>query len=188
MAPNTLRFEVDGIASTHGKDHLHGLPVDPDIADPVEPPTLGPPTHHVPHLPPGVLLAIFVGGILGGLARYGIGRAWPPHTNGFPWDIFTINIVGAFALAVLLVLVMELRPHTPYVRPALGTGFIGAFTTFSSLATATDQLLAHGHPGLAIAYAGGSLFGGVAAAGFGLFAARSLTALRHRVPTVVASR
>jgi CrcB protein len=188
VAPDFSAQRWNGIASTHGKDHLHGLPVDPDIADPVAPPTLGPPTHNVPHLPPGVLLAIFVGGVLGGLARYGIGRAWPPRANGFPWDIFAINIVGAFALAVLLVLVMELRPHTPYVRPALGTGFIGAFTTFSSLATATDQLLAHGHPGLAVGYAAGSLFGGIAAAGFGLFAARSLTALRHRVPTAVASR
>ena len=182
MAPNFSAEGWEGIA-TDGKDHLHGLPVDPDIADPVEPPSAGLAAHQVPHLPPGVLVAIFVGGVLGGLTRYGIGRAWPPRSGGFPWDIFAINIFGAFALAVLLVLVMEVLPQTHYVRPALGTGFLGAFTTFSSLAVASDQLLAHGHPALAIGYIAGSLFGGLAAAATGLFVARGLSAARHRVPT-----
>jgi len=138
-------------------------------------------------LRPRVLLAIFVGGVFGGLTRYGIGRAWPPRVDGFPWDIFAINIFGAFALAVLLVLVMEVLPQVRYLRPALGTGFLGAFTTFSSLATAADHLFAHGHPGLAMAYIAGSLFGGVAAAAFGLFAARNLIALRHRASTAEGS-
>ena len=62
-------------------------------------------------------------------------------------------------------------------RPALGTGFIGAFTTFSSLATATDHLLAHGHPMLAIAYMVGSLFGGLVAALLGLAGGRATLAL-----------
>jgi CrcB protein len=86
-------------------------------------------------------------------------------------------------LAVLLVLVMEVLPQTQYVRPALGTGFLGAFTTFSSVAVASDQLLAHGHPGLAIVYITGSLFGGVAAAVSGLVVARSLSAKLRRAPT-----
>ena len=163
------------------------MPVDPDIADPVEPPTLGPPTPRPPRFPLGVLVAIFVGGTFGGLTRYGIGRAWPPRVDGFPWDVFAINIFGAFALAVLLVLVMEVLPQVRYLRPALGTGFLGAFTTFSSLATAADHLFAHGHPGLAMAYIAGSLFGGVAAAAFGLFAARNLIALRHRASTAEGS-
>jgi fluoride exporter len=186
MAPNFSAEGWEGIA-TDGKDHLHGLPVDPDIADPVEQPSVGPPTHQIPHLPPGVLVAIFVGGIVGGLTRYGIGRAWPPRSDGFPWDIFAINISGAFALAVLLVCVLEVLPQTHYVRPALGTGFLGAFTTFSSLAVASDQLLAHGHPGLAIGYVGGSLFGGMAAAALGLVVARGLSAKWHRAPSAAGS-
>jgi fluoride exporter len=164
------------------------LPVDPDIADPVEPPALGAQTPPPPRFPPGILVAIFVGGVFGGLTRYGIGRAWPPRVDGFPWDIFAINILGAFALAVLLVVVMEAVPQARYVRPALGTGFLGAFTTFSSLATAADHLFAHGHPGLAIAYVAGSLFGGLGAAAFGLLAARKLIARRHRAPTAEGSR
>ena len=150
------------------------FPIDPDID---EPPQRARPVPRWPRLSPGVVAAIFVGGVFGGLARYGIGRAAPPRADGFPWDIFVINLAGAFALAVLLVLVIEVLPPTKYVRPAFGTGFIGAFTTFSSLAVATDQLLAHGHATLAIGYVFASTFGGLVAALFGLACGRALGAV-----------
>jgi CrcB protein len=156
---------------------LRALPIDPDIDEPERPRRSA---SRWPRLAPGVLLAVFLGGVLGGGARYAIGVAAPPAADGFPWDIFAINLSGAFALSVLLVLVLEVLPPTRYVRPALGTGFIGAFTTFSSLATATDHLLAHGHPMLAIAYTLGSLFGGVLAASVGLACGRAISANRHR--------
>jgi fluoride exporter len=152
------------------------LPIDPDIDEPEDPSRLQP-TSRWPRLAPGVLIAVFAGGVLGGAARYGIGRALPPAADGFPWDIFVINLSGAFALAVLLVLVLEVFPPTRYVRPALGTGFIGAFTTFSSLAVASDHLFAHGHPALAIVYTFGSLFGGLAAAVLGLVCGRAIGAI-----------
>jgi CrcB protein len=150
---------------------VHDLPIDPDVE---------PENDYAsrwPRLAPGVLLVVFIGGVLGGLARYGIGRAAPPRSDGFPWDIFVINLSGAFALALLLVLLLEVFPPNRYARPAFGTGFIGAFTTFSSLATATDHLLAHGHPVVAIAYTFGSLFGGLAAALLGLACGRAISAL-----------
>ncbi len=153
---------------------MHDLPIDPDLEPDDDP------ASRWPRLAPGVLLAVFVGGVLGGLARYGIGRAAPPRTDGFPWDIFAINLSGAFALAVLLVLLLEVFPSSRYARPALGTGFIGAFTTFSSLATATDHLLAHGHPVLAMAYTFGSVFGGLAAALLGLACGRAISAISGR--------
>lgn len=159
-----------GGARHHGGGSFDDLPIDPDIEledDPASP---------WPRIELGVLSAVFAGGVLGGLARYGIGRAAPTRVDGFPWDIFAINLSGGFALAVLLVLLLEvLSPHR-YARPALGTGFIGAFTTFSSLATATDQLLAHGHPIVAIGYTFGSLFGGLAAALLGLACGRAIGA------------
>jgi CrcB protein len=146
------------------------LPIDPDVDSGVPPPGW-------PRFAPGVLVAVFIGGVLGGLARYGIGRAAPPGAAGFPWDIFAINLCGAFALAVLLVLVLEVLPATRYVRPAVGTGFIGAFTTFSSLVVASDHLFAHGHPALAIVYTFGSLFGGLVAAVLGLVCGRAIGAI-----------
>jgi CrcB protein len=174
---------VAGPVSDHQVGDLRDLPVDPDIEDPNAPPPRRT-TSRWPRVAPGVVLAVFIGGVLGGLARYGIGLAAPPAKNAFPWDIFVINLSGAFALALLLVLVLEVFPPSHYVRPALGTGFLGAFTTFSSLATATDQLAAHGHPGLAVSYAAGSLFGGLAAASFGLVFGRAIGASRHRVRDV----
>ncbi len=153
---------------------MHDLPIDPDLE----------PDNDLasrwPRLAPGVVLVVFVGGVLGGLARYGIGRAAPPRTDGFPWDIFAINLSGAFALAVLLALLLEMFPSSRYARPALGTGFIGAFTTFSSLATATDHLLAHSHPVLAMAYTFGSVFGGLAAALLGLVCGRAISTVSGR--------
>jgi CrcB protein len=166
---------------------LRALPIDPDVDDPESPPQRRP-TSPWPRLAPGVLLAVFLGGVLGGGARYGIGLAAPPAADGFPWDIFAINVSGAFALSVVVVLVVEVFPPTRYVRPALGTGFIGAFTTFSSLATAADHLLAHGHPMLAIVYTVGSLFGGLVAASFGLACGRAISAnRRHARPLKGAS-
>lgn len=130
------------------------------------------------HLP--VLAAIAAGGFVGGLARYAITRGWPARTGGFPWTIFLINTSGAFGLALLLVLVTEVWPPTRFIRPAIGTGFFGAFTTFSSVATSTDQLAAHGHRPLAVLYLGSSLFAGLAAASFGLVLGRAVATNRER--------
>jgi CrcB protein len=152
------------------------FPIDPDI----EPEPRPRRRSRWPRLQAGVVLAVFVGGFFGGLARYGIGEAFPAPTDRFPWPTFAINLSGAFALALLLVLVLEVLPPTRFVRPAIGTGFLGAYTTFSSLAVSTDQLLAHGHVGVAVAYPILSLFGGLACASFGLVVGRSLRANRHR--------
>ena len=67
-----------------------------------------------------------------------------------------------------------------YLRPLLGTGFCGAFTTFSSVVVTTDLLLAHGHAGTALAYLGASIGGGLAAALLGLVAGRALAAAAAR--------
>jgi CrcB protein len=155
------------------------LPIDPDVDEP-EDPSHPQPISRWPRLAPGVLVAVFVGGVLGGAARYGIGRAAPAPADGFPWDIFVINLSGAFALALLLVLVLEVFRPTRYIRPAVGTGFIGAFTTFSSLTATSDHLLAHQHPALAIVYIFGSLFGGLAAASVGLVCGRVIRAKHDR--------
>jgi CrcB protein len=142
------------------------LPIDPDI---------GPPA-----VSPRVVLAVFAGGIFGGVTRYEIGLAAAPHAGRFPWDIFAINVGGAFALALLIVLVADVLPPTTYVRPALGTGFLGAFTTFSSLAVAADELAAHHHAATASVYVVASAAAGLLAAGFGLWLGRFVTAATIR--------
>jgi CrcB protein len=114
-----------------------------------------------------VLLVIFVGGCAGGAARYGLTKAAPDSPYGFPWTIFAINTAGALLLAVIVVIAAELAPPR-HLRPLVGTGFCGAFTTFSSIVLASDELFAHGHAGVAIAYLVASIAAGLAAAWGGL--------------------
>lgn len=122
--------------------------------------------------------AVFLGGCLGGVARYGVTRAWPTPQHAFPWSTFVINAGGAFVLALLLVVVNEVLPPTTYVRPLLGTGFCGAWTTFSSITASTDQLAAHGHAATAMLYLIGSLAVGLVAALAGLVTGRTLARYR----------
>jgi CrcB protein len=131
-----------------------------------------------------VLLAVFVGGCVGGWARHAINTTWPTGSGRFPWATFFVNVAGAFVLAVVIVVAVELV-SSRYLRPVLGTGFCGAFTTFSAIVVTVDELLAHHHPGAAIAYLAASIGGGLAAAGLGLAGARVVVAMRHRAERTV---
>jgi CrcB protein len=131
----------------------------------------------------GSVAAVAAGGVAGGLVRYGVLLAWPTGPDSFPWPIFGVNTAGGFILALLLVLALEVLPPSTYLRPALGTGFCGALTTFSSVATATDQLAAHRHPGLAVGYLAASLAAGLLAAALGIATGRSVRNLRSGRPS-----
>jgi len=133
-----------------------------------------------PRIRSAIVAAVAVGGFVGGLARYLLGLAMPAPAGTFPWAIFTVNTVGAFVLALVLILVLEVLPPTTYVRPVLGTGFCGALTTFSSVATGVDQLVAHGRTATAIGYVVASLGAGLAAAVLGIFLGRSFAANREK--------
>jgi len=139
--------------------------VDPDL--PAESPRLP----HRRH--PGVLLAISVGGIAGTLARYGVGRALTVGAGGFPWATFTVNMTGAFALGVVLTLLLARWPADRYVRPFVAIGFIGAYTTFSTFMVDADVLAKDGHVGTALVYLVASLVGGLAAVGTGVVLTRT---------------
>jgi CrcB protein len=134
----------------------------------------------LPRIHPGTVLAVAIGGVFGGLLRYEIGVALPAATDAFPVATFLVNAAGAFVLALVLVLVLEVLPPTTYVRPLLGTGFCGALTTFSSVATGVDQLVARGHAGLAAGYVAASLAAGLTAAVLGIALGRSVAAARQK--------
>ena len=120
-----------------------------------------------------VLAAIFAGGCCGGAARYGLSAAWPSAGGDFPWTIFAINTSGAFVLAAVLVIAADVVPSR-YLRPLVGTGFCGAFTTFSSIVVTVDELAAHGHAGMAAGYLIASIAAGLAAAWLGLVLGRGI--------------
>ncbi len=130
--------------------------------------------------PAAFVAAVFVGGCVGGLARYELSRAWPSGPHGFPWTVLVINTSGALALAGLLALLADAPRSAGWLRPLLGTGFCGAWTTFSSIVASTDQLLADGRPGTGILYLASSIATGLAAAVLGLALGRRLAG--HRPP------
>jgi fluoride exporter len=117
--------------------------------------------------------AVSLGGALGALARWGIGLAWPAPHGSFPTATLVVNVVGCLLMGVLVVHVAEVREAHPLVRPFLGVGVLGGFTTFSTFAVDTQQLLSGGHLGIALGYLAATVLGSVGAAALGLTLARA---------------
>lgn len=126
---------------------------------------------------PPVVAAIALGGALGAGLRYELGRAFPGSADSLPWTTLAINIGGSFTLGLLLTFVLERWPPTRYVRPFAAIGFLGSFTTFSTLAVESDLLIKDGHVATAVVYVVVSLVGGVVAAYGGIVAGRAWPAL-----------
>ncbi|GAB2658304.1 fluoride efflux transporter CrcB [Saccharopolyspora gloriosae] len=104
-----------------------------------------------------VLLVIALGGGLGAVARYGILRWLPTAPGQFPWGTFAINVLGCLLIGVLMVLITEVWTAHPLVRPFLGVGVLGGFTTFSTYAVEFSELLRPGDVVVAAAYLAGTL-------------------------------
>lgn len=159
------------------------LPADKDAADPAttdaDAGTLGEARTHRPvHLHPGFVAVVVLGGILGALARYGLGTVLPAP-GGWPLPTLTINLAGAFLLGALLEALVRRGPDAGrrrVVRLLAGTGFMGAFTTYSTLALETNTLLGAGRSTDALLYVAATLVGGAAATVAGI----ALAAGNHR--------
>jgi fluoride exporter len=129
---------------------------------------------------PDVLAAVALGGALGASARYAIARALPTAAGDFPWATFWINISGSFVLGLFLVIVLERLRPTRYLRPVFATGFVGAYTTFSTFAVETDLLIKDSHLAVAATYVASTLIIGLLGAWLGISAARLLPGGRVR--------
>jgi CrcB protein len=126
--------------------HDRSLPFDPDV----EVDARG--TQPRDRFDARVLALVGLGGALGAPARYGVAQIVHVSAHGFPWATFWTNVSGAFALGVVLVVVTERFPATRYARPFLATGFLGAYTTFSTFAVEGDLLVRDGHAATAAVY------------------------------------
>jgi CrcB protein len=123
------------------------------------------------HLNYFALLAVMGGGVLGAAAREAVEQALPAARNGFPAATFVINLSGAFVLGALLEALVRAGDDSGWRRTARllgGTGFCGAFTTYSALAVETVQLARHGVWSTAVIYVAASLVGGLMAAVAGI--------------------
>lgn len=151
-------------------DHERPLPLDPDIET-------GESASGLPlaiHLNWRFIALVGLGGAGGTAARHLLGDAIGT-THGFPLGTFLINIVGAFALGILLQTLARSGSdagHRRRIRLFLGTGFLGGFTTYSALAVDADTLLRADQLGLALAYAVGTVAVGLVASVAGIAIAR----------------
>lgn len=116
--------------------------------------------------------AVAAGGALGAPTRYGLTLLIRTSPEGVPWATVVINLSGSFAIGLLVVLLGRRFPNDRYVRPFLVTGFLGAYTTFSTFAVETDLLVKNGHPLTALVYVALTIAGGMAAIAAGLGLAR----------------
>jgi fluoride exporter len=117
-------------------------------------------------------IGILVGGAVGALARAGVAEVLPADAGEWPWHTFIVNQVGALLLAWLATELAEVVVPTRFWRPLLGTGFCGAFTTFSAFQVETIEIARHDRPGVAALYAVVSMTVGMACAVAGTVYAR----------------
>jgi CrcB protein len=116
-------------------------------------------------------LYVGIGGLLGVLSRYGIGRL-TLHHHGLLWATVAINLVGSFLLGLLVAGGWFSRD----VREGIGVGFLGGFTTFSTFSVQIVMESDAGETGTAALYLIASVIGGIAAAAAGYVLGRRLGA------------
>lgn len=107
-----------------------------------------------------VYLFIGIAGALGAILRYIIGILFFPNTL-FPFATLTVNLAGSFLLAWLTTSFFKRIPISPMLAHAIGSGFIGSFTTFSMFSVETVAMINNGFIFLGIIYMFLSVTGGI---------------------------
>jgi CrcB protein len=118
-------------------------------------------------------LLVALGGMLGAVARYGLG-GWISNATegGFPYGTLAVNLIGSFVLGFFLTLAIDRFSWSPELRIFFTVGVLGAFTTFSTFSYETVELLREGVYAVAAINMGASLFGCLAATFAGIALAR----------------
>ncbi len=119
-----------------------------------------------------IVLALGCGGVVGALARYVMLLTLPITQGQFPWNTFIINVTGSAVLGFLLILLIEQFPKGRLARPFIGTGVIGAYTTFSTFEIDTLLLFRGHHLMTGVSYIIASLLSGLLAMWLGMSGAR----------------
>jgi CrcB protein len=114
------------------------------------------------------LLLVALGGALGAVARYLV-AGWVQGAAGslFPWSTVAVNGLGSFLLGFILQASLAGGIGTEY-RLLLAVGFLGAFTTFSTFAYESLELLRSGLAVAALLYVGVNLIGGLILVALGM--------------------
>lgn len=116
-----------------------------------------------------------IGGAVGAVSRYQLDLVVSQRIDSrFPWGIFLVNITGAFVVGLLFAMFESRTTVDPTLRVALTTGFLGAYTTFSTLMLDTARLSEAGELMGAAANLVGSMVVGMAAVALGMGLGRAL--------------
>ena len=98
------------------------------------------------------VLAIFIGGGLGSLSRYGISNLLKTYSMDFPIATISVNIIGSLILGFAITLFWNKAPMHDTLKLAITVGFCGGLTTFSTFSWETFDLIKHGDYLLAFFY------------------------------------
>ncbi len=110
---------------------------------------------------PGRVAAIYVGGVLGALARVGLAEAVQHGPGEWPWATFAANMAGALLLGFFLARLHD-HPEDSLTHPFLTTGICGTFTTFSTLQLELFEMVDADELALAVGYVAATLVAGYA--------------------------
>ena len=122
----------------------------------------------------GVLL-IGAGGFVGAIARYLVDSEISQRFASFPWGTFAVNVSGSFMVGLLFALIIERAELPAELRGPLLIGFLGAYTTFSTLALESWRMIEDGAWLLAALNLGGSVAVGMVAVVGGLALGRAIS-------------
>ena len=137
---------------------------------------------HGEQVPVSVLLAVGCGGIVGAISRYLVQVALPTAPGRFPTSTFVINLSGSALFSFLLVVINDRFADRRLARPLLGTGLIGAYTTFSAFSVEAVLLARGGQLVTAVTYVTLTVIFGLCTALLGMGAGRlSMRALTGAV-------
>lgn len=101
-----------------------------------------------------VLVVVAAGGVLGALARHGVASLQPGSgaAAGWPWAVLAVNVSGCLLIGVLMAVLLDLTAAHRLLRPFLGAGVLGGYTTFSAYAADTHRMLVEGRYAAAATY------------------------------------
>ena len=104
-----------------------------------------------------------LGGFFGAICRYLVGLISVKEVTLFPVKTFGINVLGCILIALIITGISKGVGISPRMELFLKAGFCGGFTTFSTFAAETANLMQQGHTGIAMLYVVLSVLVGVAA-------------------------
>jgi CrcB protein len=109
-----------------------------------------------------------------------ISEALPGTSHGLPFGTLVVNVSGCLLIGLLMVSIVEARRPHRLIRPFLGIGLLGGYTTFSTYTVETQRLIQAGDPRVAFAYFGGTVLAALLAVQAGVLLGRFPRALLRR--------